>query len=206
MKDKEKIQSICEEYKQFLDTNPNEQQLLAFINNNEYYILVASLFKFYNFGHHEAFMFKEFQIGTDFRADYVLVRKGSGGYEFIFVEFEHPSENAFLKGTQDLGNSYRKGINQVNDWRRYLEKYFNTITTVFRKSLKMNDNLPSEFLENDSTRRHYVVVAGRRDHYEFNKMKTYEIRRNEEKTSNIKIIHYDNLYDYALNMIDKDSF
>ncbi|WP_425278859.1 Shedu anti-phage system protein SduA domain-containing protein [Caldifermentibacillus hisashii] len=101
----------------------------------------------------------------------------------MFVELEHPSENTFLKATQDFGGPYRKGINQVNDWRRYLEKHFNKLAPVFRKFIKQNDSLPSEFLENDSTRRHYVVVTGRRSHYEINKEKTYEIRRNEEKTA-----------------------
>nr|WP_259547327.1 DUF4263 domain-containing protein [Heyndrickxia oleronia] len=206
LKDKDNIMNICEEYKKFLDTDPNEQELLSFINNNEYYILIAALYKFYNFGHHDAFLFKEFQIGTDFRADYILVGRGSGGYEFIFVELEHPSIKTFLKDSQDYAAPYRKGINQVNDWRRYLEKNFNTLAPVFKKALKVNDNLPSEFLENDSSRRHYIVIAGRRNHYEINQEKTYEIRRNEEKTSGIKLLHFDNLYDLAHSMINKDSY
>ncbi|TQR14729.1 Shedu anti-phage system protein SduA domain-containing protein [Psychrobacillus soli] len=206
LKDSEAIKTMCTEYQKKLDTNPNEQEMLNFINENEYYILIASIFKFYNFGHHEAYLFKEFPLAGAHRVDYLLVGKGSGGYEFIFIELEHPSDNAFLSTTADYAQSYRKGINQVNDWRRTLEVHFNNMSIEFNKAIKTNQSLPNEFYLNDSSRRHYIVIAGRRAHYRCSSEKAYEIRRNEERTSGIKILHYDNLIDYTLELIGKDSF
>lgn len=206
LKDSENIKTMCKNYYDFLENNPNEQELLKFLNEQEYYFIIASIFKFYNFGHHEAYLFKEFTLAGLHRVDYLLVGKGSGGYEFVFVELEHPSDNAFLSTTSDYAQSYRKGIGQVNDWRRTLESHFNNLSLEFSKAIKKNQSLPNEFHQNDSSRRHYVVIAGRRKHYESNNDKAYEIRRNEERTSGIKILHYDNLIDYTLSLIGEDSF
>ncbi|CAH0325507.1 hypothetical protein SRABI84_05431 [Peribacillus simplex] len=188
----------------FLDSEPNERQVLNFINDQEHYLLIASLLKLYNFGHHEAYLFKEFQLGTEYIVDYLLVGKGSGGYQFIFIELEHPSKNAFLKETHDLAEPYRKGINQINDWKYYLELYSDTLIPTFKKAIKTNDSLPEEFTLNDSTRRHYVVVCGRRKYFEINQEKSYRIRRQLEAESRIKLFHYDNLYNLTLNLIDED--
>ncbi|WP_230163587.1 Shedu anti-phage system protein SduA domain-containing protein, partial [Peribacillus simplex] len=198
------IKNLCKEYLDFLDSEPNERQVLNFINDQEHYLLIASLLKLYNFGHHEAYLFKEFQLGTEYIVDYLLVGKGSGGYQFIFIELEHPSKNAFLKETHDLAEPYRKGINQINDWKYYLELYSDTLIPTFKKAIKTNDSLPEEFTLNDSTRRHYVVVCGRRKYFEINQEKSYRIRRQLEAESRIKLFHYDNLYNLTLNLIDED--
>ena len=182
LKNQKYITGICKQFKELLKKNPSEREMLNFINENEYYVIIASIFKLFNFGHHAAYLFKEFPISTSYRADYLLVGKGSGGYEFVFVELEHPSKETFLD-SGDLAESYRKGINQVNDWRRFLDNGFQNLSEQFNKAKKTNDTLPYEFLITDSTRRHYVVIAGKREHYQKNEEKAYEIRRNEEKTS-----------------------
>ena len=72
------------------DPQAGEREILNFVRDNEYYFLVGSLFLWFDFGHHEAFLFREFPLGTEHVADYLLVGKNSGGYEFVFVEFESP--------------------------------------------------------------------------------------------------------------------
>lgn len=201
LEDAEKINNICRSYEDLLDTNPGERAMLNFINNNEYYLLIASLFKFYNFGHHEAYLFKEFNIGG-YVVDYLLVGKGSGGYEFIFVELEDPSATSFLTNCH-YAESYRKGLNQIRDWKGALNRNFSCLANEFRKATKPGEALPEEFIENDESRRHYVVIAGRRKHYEINTRRTYEIRRNETLAS---ILHYDNLIQYTKNLIGENSF
>lgn len=196
-----KINDICNEYEVLLSSNPGEREMLNFINNNEYYLLIASLFKFYNFGHHGAFLFKEFNIGGHV-VDYLLVGKGSGGYEFVFIELEDPSNPSFMANCH-YAESYRKGLNQVRDWKSALNRNFSYLSNEFRRATKPGVALPEEFLENDEGRRHYVVIAGRRKHYEVNPRKTYEVRRNE---SLARIFHYDNLIDYTKELIGKKTF
>lgn len=201
LKDADKINNICESYTKFLDTNPRERDMLNFINNNEYYLLIASLFKFYNFGHHEAYLFKEFNIGS-YVVDYLLVGKGSGGYQFIFVELEDPSNSPFMKDYH-YAESYRKGLNQIKDWKSALNRNFSFLANEFRKSIKPGESLPEDFLDNDESRRHYVVIAGRSKHYEKNTRKTYEVRRSETVAD---IYHYDNLKRFTHNLIGENSF
>ncbi|MED4634707.1 DUF4263 domain-containing protein [Peribacillus frigoritolerans] len=200
------IQLMHDNFKSLLDKNPTEQETLNFINENEYYFIIASLFSHYNFGHHEAYLFKEFQLNTTYRTDYLLVGKGSGGYQFVFIELESPSNNPFKQNGTELSQYYQNGINQVKNWERFLQQQFPSLQPKFNEARKRDKNLPSEFINSDYTRRHYVVIAGRREHYEQNHDATYAIRRYEEQTSRIKLLHYDNLLDLTKGLIGKITF
>lgn len=54
---------------------------------NRYYHIIGSLLSGLSFhtGHHAAYLFPEFQLGTADHVDYLIVVKGSGGYEFVLV-------------------------------------------------------------------------------------------------------------------------
>lgn len=200
------IFKIRDDLEELLNSSPNEQQVLNFINENENYLIIASLFKHYNFGHHGAYLFKEFPLNTQYRSDYLLVGKGSGGYEFVFIELEHPSNNPFKSNGTELSQYYQNGINQVKNWERFLDQQFSSLQPKFDEAKKNNENLPAEFFNNDSTRRHYIVVAGRREHYEQNADYSYAIRRYEEKNSRIKLLHYDNLVDLTEKLIGENTY
>lgn len=201
-----KITNMKNEFRKLLDSHPNEQTVLNFINDNEHYLIIASLFSLYNFGHHEAYLFKEFPLNTQYVADYLLVGKGSGGYQFVFIELEHPSNNPFKSNGTELSQYYQNGINQVKSWERLLDQQFSSLQPRFNEAKKNNVSLPSELINNDSTRRHYIVVAGRREHYEKNPDYSYGIRRSEEKNARIKLLHYDNLIHLTEGLIGKNSF
>lgn len=76
------------------------------------------------------------------------------------------------------------------------------ISVLYMKYFKKatNKTLLEEFYKHDSSRIHFCVVAGRRKH--FNE-KTYRLVRNEMKQTGIQIFHYDNLYDFANELIKK---
>lgn len=206
LRDEEHLRLVAQEFLNKLDEfDINEQHLLNFINRNRYYVIIASIFKLYNFGHHDAYLFKEFPLGTSYKADYLLVGKGSGGYEFVFIELEKPTERIFLK-SGDLGETFNKGLRQIASWKRWCENYFVSLSETFNKYKNINKHLPSEFTSNDSMRRHYVVVAGRRSDFDINKEITYSIRREKKRTEAIELLHYDNLYDFTLSIIGNDSF
>ena len=97
------------------DANTNERDVLRFINHRPAYHIIAGVFKYYNFGHHDAYVFPEFALGN-YIADYLLIGKSSGGYEFVFVELEHPNGRTTLKSGHE-GEAFRKGTYQIYDWK-----------------------------------------------------------------------------------------
>lgn len=202
LKEEETLKNQCDEFESLLNQNSiKELDIKHFIQENKYYHIPASIFGFYNFGHHEASLFKEFQLGTYYKVDYLLVGRASGGYQFIFVEFENPYTN-IIKGNGNLGETVRKGIEQINDWKTYVEQYYTSLNAEFLKYT--NKTLPNEFINYDATRMNYVVVAGRR--LDFEADNTRVIQRRIEKEQNIKILHYDNLLDEARRLIGAQTY
>ena len=198
-----RIDSINEKFLELLnDCSITERDILNFINKGKYFHIPTAIIRGgqFRFGHHGAFLFPEFQLGISYKADYLLVGKSSGGYEFIFVEFENCYKNITC-GDGELGETFRKGIQQVKDWKRWLDRNFFTLNEYWRKNTFQS--LPDEFNSYDASRFHYVVVAGRRSDF---KDKTYLIAREYRKTDDITLMHYDNLYDYACDVKNYSTF
>lgn len=180
----------------------NELEILRFINKEtKAFYLIGSIFSYYDFGHHDAYVFPEFQIGK-YRADYLLVGSNSDGYSFIFVELEHPVNGITIK-SGDLGDAYRKGISQLKDWESFLISNYNDITNRLKQCKHPDVQLPDEFYSLDPTRFHYVVVAGRRDDLVD---KTRRIRREHLIQQRIKLLHYDNICDKTLALLDQRNY
>lgn len=193
LKDRIKLTATIEEFKSLLDGLATERDILNFIRDKKAYFIIASILKgyHYRFGHHKAFAFKEFELPPNHLADYLLVGKSSGGYEFIFVELEN-AHGQITNADGEFGATIRKGIKQVNDWDNWLEGNFASLRLVFDKHIGTTEQLPREFYELDKSRLHYVVIAGRRK--DFSK-KTYQLKRKLLKSNNILLLHYDNLFD-----------
>lgn len=180
----------------------NERIILNFINNNRYYHIIGCILKKFPFGHHGAYLFKEFKLGTSFQADYLLIGDSSDGYHIIFVELEAPNGKIVNKDGR-YSTCVNKGINQVKDWKEWIEKNYIYLKEQFNKSTRNDISLPKELYEYDSTRINYVVIAGRRKDYS---EKTYRLRREYQKKDNIYILHYDNLLDLidSVNIDNKE--
>lgn len=87
------------------------RKILNFIKDNEYYHIIGSLIwgLTINTGNHGVYLFPEFQLGNLYKADYLIMGKSSGGYEFILVEKEDIIWKYQIKMEQELAN-----IIQVN--------------------------------------------------------------------------------------------
>lgn len=193
----------AKEFSSFLNNKSvNERAILNFINHKSYYFIIGSLLKkHFNFGHHEAHVFREFPLGTSFKVDYLILGKNSDGWHLVFVELEAPYGNITL-GNGDLGSVFRKGKSQIEDWDLWLEKNFYSLQEYFSRHKKENTPLPEELCYFDKSRVSYVVVAGRRDDF---KEKTYRIQRTNFK-SNVYLIHYDNLVDAITQLTEGNTF
>lgn len=189
--------------------NVNERDVLNFINERDggyHYIIGSILCEYPRVGHHDAFLFPEFKIGTDFKADYLLVASGSGGYEFVFVELESVYGRGNSKVTIDtgeLGAVFNKGLSQVRDWKMKINSDFSCIKEVLKPKKHKDKHWPDSFLEYDPARFHYAVVAGRRCIFT---EKTYSRRRELFKENDILLLHYDNLIDRAKHLETANSY
>lgn len=189
--------------KLILDSETTERDILNFITSNKAYFIIGSKLNDFRFGHHALYLFPEFQLGTEYKADYLLVGGNSDGCHFVFVEFENPYKSITTQ-SGDYGTTIRKGVSQVKDWQIWLESNFPSLENEFKKSLiNASTPLSDEFRRYDSSRIYYVVVAGRRD--DFNE-KTRRLRRQDSEQSKIHIIHYDHLIDCVNSTIGKKTY
>ncbi len=195
---KEGLSKQLQEFKDLLDSRlVSERKILNFIRSKRAYFLVASLLRqYYRFGHHDAYIFPEFQLGNSYKADYLLVGLGSGGWQFVFVELEAPNGKVTLNDG-DFGDTFRKGLKQINDWEKWLEANYSFLEETYSKSKKEGVTLPKEFTKLDTSRLHFAVVAGRREDF---KESTYQKGRKTIK-DNVRVLHYDNVVDAARNII-----
>lgn len=205
LRDTERLITANEEFFSLLnDEACTERNILNFIKDKKYYHIIGSLILglSINTGNHGAYLFPEFQLGNSYKADYLIMGESSGGYEFVFVELESPYGKITLKDGQ-LGEEFRDGISQLEDWRRWLPTNYISFGEIMRKYKNSSLDLPEEFYTLDMSRFHYVVIAGRRTDF---KDKTYIIKREKKKTDDINIIHYDNLFDFSNNLIGKITY
>lgn len=190
-------------FKQLIDDKSiSERDVLNFIKNESAYFLIGSILKNYTiYGHHDRYLFQEIMLPPNHQADFLAIGKNSQGYHFLFFELENPYGGITIKDG-NFGNTLRKGINQVEDWRIWLEKNFSSLRNVLDKYKKPNSTLPKEFYEFDSSRIEYVVIGGRRD--DFNE-KTNRLKRDIRKQG-ITILHYDNVIEESLKLIESGSY
>lgn len=194
---------IAEYEKLISSVETGEREVLNFIKDNQAYFIIASMLKTgFWFGHHEAYLFKEFELPPNFRADFLIVGKNSGGYEFIFVELES-IYGQITQQNGDLGKCFRAGIAQIQDWDEYIEANFPTISLIFDKAKKPGVLLPDEFRKLDKSRIHYAVIAGRRTDF---KEKTRRIQRKYREEGKIHIFHYDNLIDSSKSLLKEGNY
>jgi len=199
-----KMSELTEEFADLVH-NPNstERDILNFINHRPAQYIIGSLLTYKDFGHHETFIFPEFSIGGGmYYADYLIVEKNSGGYEFVFVELEAPNKRTTIKSGHE-GMNTRAGLIQIVDWKRKIESDYIAITKEFEKACVDVEKLPLEFRKYDSTRMHYMVIVGLRDDYNET---TYYDRRLSMKEKGIAMYHYDNLIDLSKALEEKSTF
>jgi len=203
LKDETCLNSLLDNFRTLLDApEVNERQILNFINGKCAYFIIASILKkYYSFGHHDAFLFREFPLGTSYKVDYFLTGQSSDGWSFVFVELEAPNQGITL-ANGELGLSFRKGLNQIADWDTWLDANFSSLRETFEKCRNSTKSLPSEFVTLDKSRIDYVVVAGRRNDFHD---KTYNTRRKKRQTSEL-LLHYDNVVDAAQDVIGRSTY
>lgn len=203
LENKSYLNKIENEFNTLLQTDISERNILSFVNKNKYYDLIASLFNSgYTFGHHDAYLFKEFELTSTYKVDYLLIGKNSHGYNFLFIELENPTGSITTKDGE-FGHTIRKGIKQVTDWNKWLEGNFHTLSLILNKYKNPRIELPNEFRTLNKSRMNYLVMAGRRGDFNEN---TYDLKRRLFRSEQINLLHYDNLLDCFSNLKSRKNY
>ena len=160
-----------------------EKDIQDYIKQNRKWFIPASIFKNYDFGHHEAYLVPEQALGNKYRVDYMLLGRNSLGYQIVFVEFENINVDYCLKKSPRQSDAVRKGIDQIKDWRRWIDD--NRKNFLDDCGLRdISGNIPVWGFW-------YCLVVGRRDRMD---SIANELRGQEQYiTPQLKIISYDRL-------------
>lgn len=199
-----KIEHIAQlqKFEQLLNRQDiSERDILNFISVERAYFIIGSIFQRTSFGHHDRYIFREIALPPDFQADFLLIGKNSLGFHFVFIELENPYGDIILKDG-NFGNSIRKGLNQIDDWKNWIERNIASLRSALVKTKSPNSELPKEFFEYDSTRFNYVVVAGRRSDYS----EKANLKRRKHMQDEIRILHYDNLIDESQRLLQNGHY
>jgi hypothetical protein len=168
-----------------INTSKRENDIQTYIKSNEKWFIPLSILKAYDFGHHFSCVVPEYQLGAEYRLDYLLIGKNSLGYQFVFVEFEDVNVDYRLKTSNAETDKVRKGLNQIRDWKRWIEQnrgYF-----LNSEGIKdISNNVPPWGFR-------YCLVVSRRDRMD----ELSNQLRGEMQDIGVKIISYDRIVDYV---------
>lgn len=106
-------------FSDILSESTSEQDFQRYIKENKKWFIPGSIFLDYNFGHHDAYLFPEQKLGTDYIADYMMIGKNSDGYSIVLVEFEDANTDFILKSSKEACKRIDCGI-----WKRIHENKF----------------------------------------------------------------------------------
>ncbi|MNW36525.1 hypothetical protein D3C74_135380 [compost metagenome] len=197
-KAEEKVKKLYE-FKILIEkSDTNERDILNYINSGEYHLIGGIVKNGYFFGHHSAYLFPEFQLGNDYKVDYLVIGKNSDGYHFLLIELEAIYGNITTKDG-DFGKAVRSGLSQIDDWKSWIEGNHTTFTRELLKYKNDERQLPSVFYTYDSSRFNYAVIGGRREDFKYEK--TRRKQRESWKVNGIRILHYDNIIDRTLDWV-----
>lgn len=181
-------------YKKLLDDSSTKETDLTFnfLYKEENRLLLMGIIDRFGEAHHALcrYAFPEFLKGkADFVPDVLLIGHDSNGYHLFFVEFESPYGTIVSNKGKNFGETIRKGINQITDWKRWIPQHYNQISEELDKHAYEWKQKPKELGVYREPFIHYVVVAGRRKDYETSEIK--QLIEETKKNDNIHVMNYD---------------
>jgi hypothetical protein len=189
------------DFEEFLDQQKGERGMSSFLEKRPqilYWCLCGT-------GGHTRFVFREFPIGTQYVADYVVVNSYSGLWQVKFVELEPVDDLVFTKkGTPT--KRFAEAIKQADDWAEYFENNKNQIRQELVRWAKDKDilgydsdddnpvNYSGNYLvdPNSSLWESFHIIIGRRDKLS---SKSHHRKATYHKRHNIDVRSYDMLLD-----------
>ena len=133
---------------------------------------------------HGTYAFPEIAFPAEYRADWLVASGHSGGLVWDLIELEDPQKLPF-KNDGHYAESTRKGINQIKDWRNYIQSNLDYVTKrKLSHGLGLHDLRPKS---------RGVVIVGRNEVYNSHvaKDKYDEHRKRTREDDFIDIVSYE---------------
>ena len=169
---------------------------------------------FCNVGGHSDYVISEFRIREKYRCDFVVMQSYSGAWDVHLIELEPVDSSLFKKSDEKPEKRFRGGIDQIEDWKRFISEDQNTFKSCLADTAMNSDLLHPEYNLNvepssmacDELRNpktviwyNYHVVIGRSS--ELDSHKQY-LKASYNNVNDIKVHTYDRLLHVA-DALDK---
>lgn len=188
----------------------NERELQPFLKQHK--ILIRNAFN--RFSWNFADVIPEFNLGGDYRIDFLVLSADSGSWNAIFVELKSHKDSFFTK--QGIPNkSLNKALRQLDDWERWLNRnesnfreklsnYLEKIDSPAFCSNAMYHTKGSTEIRDPQTciNYDYYIVMGRRSFLS----SLDQERRNLYRKKGREIVTYDRILDVAKRLDENSSF
>ena len=193
-----------DDFKIALDKAKSEREIAEYLKHN------LSLIRVLNEHSWNCVISKaEFNIGVQFRADFIVLSACSGYWNCVLIEMQSPKDRIFLK-SGEASKGLREAQRQVQDWKMWIED--NEFT--FRQQLaKLAEGKPAQCSNvavhslaeaelrdlNTTVRYTYKILIGRRE-----TLKQIDNKRRSQ-FSDFEIVTFDRLLDYAKKCDESDA-
>jgi len=89
---------------------------------------------------HDDYVIAEFEIGNEYKVDFVVLNSYSGGWEIALIELEPVGAKLFNKD-RTPARELRTAMRQLDDWRRFIRQQPKYFLTQLTKAAQQNDLL-----------------------------------------------------------------
>jgi len=140
---------------------------------------------------HGTWGFPEFSFPPEYRADWLVASGSSGGILWDLIELEDPQKIPF-KQNGHYSDAARKGIEQIKDWRHYIQSNNGHVNkSRADHGLGLHDLRPKT---------QGIVVVGRREVYSSEKAKAkYDENRHATlEDERIRVMSYETFLDHCM--------
>jgi hypothetical protein len=160
-----------DDFKNWLDEQSGERGALEFFSSRPQTLY----WTFCRAGGHCRFLFKEFPLGSQYKADFVILNSYSGVWEVMFIEMEPVDDNVFTQ--QGVPSKRLAGaIKQVDDWAEYFDMHKSHVRSELVRWAKSKDilgyssadvisNMSGDYLADPESylKESFHIIVGRRD-------------------------------------------
>ncbi len=124
------------EMRDILESEKDERKIASYLRDNPrivYWTLCPA-------SGHTRYAFSEFPLGSEFKADFVLLNSYSGAWEAYFIELEPIDDQLFTKN-RTPSQRLATAIRQIDDWHGYIERNLESVRRDLVRWVKKYDIL-----------------------------------------------------------------
>jgi hypothetical protein len=138
------LMPLAEELETLIDSSTSEHPIVQWLKQKENACILPLAVKMFPLG---KYALPEFSFGTDYRADFVVMGRFSGGFDIQFIEMEPPNVPLFTRAGIPA-KRFAGALSQVRDWKAYVEKNRGIVLKELAKSAEKEALLLTRWIRN----------------------------------------------------------